>query len=107
MLQFYMVLVLQLATDVSKDTPPELAIVPIEIYLSSSLVSLVLTPLSSKLGRKVVYFIGTFFFVGSCAGMMLISNEKYKYLIFVIGPFLGIAQSMTFNIGLNYIVSIP
>ena len=106
MLQFYMVLVLKLAPDVSVVTPTVLAIVPILLYLASSTVSLTLTRLSLLIGRKLVYLIGALVFAGCCVAMMLI-DEKLKDLIFVIAPFLGIAQSMTFNMGMNYIVRCP
>lgn len=105
MLQFYMVIVLRLATDVSVHTPAVLALIPILLYTASSFSSLIISPLSVRIGRKMVYGIGTLLFVITCVFMMVI-NESTNWVIFILAPILGVAQSMTFNIGLNYIVTL-
>jgi MFS family permease len=99
-----MVIVLELANDVSVHTPVVLAIVPILLYTASCFSSLSISSLSVRIGRKTVYGIGTLFFMICCVFMMGI-NKQTNWLIFILAPLLGVAQSMTFNIGLNYIVS--
>lgn len=68
-----------------------LAYIPLTMYLSSFLMSLIIERLNTKLGRKITYSIGALLGICSCIWIRLGGdNENYiKYQIYFVAILLG------------------
>jgi len=69
-LPFYLLLILKLSSEEEINTVPfEVALVPLIIYFSSSMLSMQLGKLYSFMGRRKTFLVGTFLSVLSLSGL--------------------------------------
>lgn len=67
-----------------------LAYIPLTMYLSSFLTSLIIERLNTKWGRKVAYSIGALLGVCACTWIQFGNGELYiKYQIYAVAALLG------------------
>lgn len=79
-----------------------MALVPLIIYFSSSLVSAKITILYSRIGRKRTLLLGTMLSILSLGSMFFLDKENNS-LIYGIAIVIGISQSMILATGINLI----
>lgn len=100
MFNFYLVYVIVITkADLNKETPKELAIVPLVLYAFSVLGSLFLNKLYLKIGRKKTYLLGAICIVGTSIVMIFLTEET-NYLIYPVAIFNGFGQSLALNTGI-------
>ncbi|XP_024878415.1 major facilitator superfamily domain-containing protein 12-like [Temnothorax curvispinosus] len=72
-----------------------LAYIPLTMYLSSFLTSLIIERLNTKWGRKVAYSIGALFAICACIWIQFGKGDMYiKYQIYVVATLLGSAGAI-------------
>jgi len=73
-----------------------LAYIPLTMYLSSFLTSLIIERLNTKWGRKVAYSIGVLFAICACIWIQFGNGDIYiKYEIYVVAVLLGNSHTHT------------
>lgn len=71
-----------------------LAVIPLTMYLSSFITSLIIERLNTKLGRKISFLIGTVLGLSACTWILFGSGETYvKYQIYPVTLLLGKQQN--------------
>lgn len=72
-----------------------LAYIPLTIYISSFLMSLIIERLNTKWGRKTAYSIGAFFAICACVWIKFGNDDTYiKYEIYAVAVLLGFAGAI-------------
>jgi len=82
--------------------PIEFAIIPLIIYISSSITSSSLKPFYQKYGRKKVFVLGSVLSV-TAAVVLMILNEHTKNVIYGLAIIIGASQSICLNTGISMI----
>jgi len=80
----------------------ECAIIPMIVYLSSSIVSSGLKTLYEKIGRKKTFTIGAISALIGTGVMMILDQSTQKY-IYPLAVLIGIGQSISLNTGISLI----
>jgi len=103
-LPFYLIYVLKLSPSTLEDEtiPFSVALVPLVIYFSSTLISVKITWLYTKIGRRSTLFTGTTLSILSLGSLLFLNNEN-SHLIYFSSIFIGISQSMILSTGINLI----
>lgn len=107
MLIFYLQNVLGIAkgqNTFEHGVPIEFAIIPLIIYISSSITSSSLKSFYQKYGRKKAYIGGTILSVIATVVMMIL-NVDTKNIFYGVAVIIGVSQSVCLNTGISMIVS--
>lgn len=101
---FYLIYVLGLSnsSELQNTIPFSVALVPLIIYFSSSLISAKIATFYSQMGRRKTLLLGTVLSIVSLGSMFFI-NEENNTLIYGLAIFIGISQSMILATGINLI----
>lgn len=103
-LPFYLINVLKISnTDGDDQTVPfSVALVPLIIYFSSSLISPKLTALYSTIGRGKTLLLGTILEISSLIALYFLTQSTKDY-IYPLAIVIGLSQSMILSTGINLI----
>jgi Na+/melibiose symporter-like transporter len=85
-----------------KQVPFTVALVPLVVYLSSTVSSWYLDKFYEMFGRKKALFIGTIICCISL-GSMLLLTESTNWVIYILAIFIGCSQTMVLSTGINFI----
>lgn len=100
-LPFYLVYTLQLGKSAST-VPSSVALVPLFIYSSSTLLSTQLAPLYYHLGRKNTLLLGTLLSLLSLALLFLLTPSN-NYMVYPLALLIGCSQSLLLATSINLI----
>ena len=79
-----------------------MALVPLVVYLSSTVSSWYLDKFYEMFGRKKALFIGTIICCISL-GSMLLLTESTNWVIYILAIFIGCSQTLVLSTGINFI----
>jgi len=85
--------------------PIEFAIIPLIIYISSTITSSSLKSFYQKYGRKRAYIVGTILSVTATVVMMIL-NVHTKNVFYGVSIIIGVSQSVCLNTGISMIVTL-
>lgn len=104
LINFYLVYVLDYATEeeLASKTPLEVAAIPLILYVSSVAFSSVIEKLFLKIGRKKTFSLGGFFMIGSSIGLFFLTPEN-REIIYLLAFLIGGAQALVLNTGISLI----
>ncbi|EGR32150.1 major facilitator superfamily protein, putative [Ichthyophthirius multifiliis] len=104
MLNFFMVYVLQIASEqeLADKTPIEIALIPLLLYISSVVVSSLLDLIYQAIGKKKAFTFGTFLMLISSLSLSFIQKNT-SYLMYPIAIFIGSTQALILNTGITLI----
>ncbi|CAD8120093.1 unnamed protein product [Paramecium sonneborni] len=104
MISFYIASVLKFTDPDSEDVkvPIQVALIPLSLYIMSVLTSASLSKFYQLLGKKITLTIGTVLCLIS-SSILIFLNEDNSYIMYVVSPFIGIAQAITLNTGITLI----
>eukprot|EP00331_Platyophrya_macrostoma_P012590 CAMPEP_0176430812 /NCGR_PEP_ID=MMETSP0127-20121128/14459_1 /TAXON_ID=938130 /ORGANISM="Platyophrya macrostoma, Strain WH" /LENGTH=564 /DNA_ID=CAMNT_0017812739 /DNA_START=18 /DNA_END=1712 /DNA_ORIENTATION=- len=104
LLLFYLNTVLMFGSDKQDDNdiPVTFAIIPMLIYLSSSILTIKLKTIYQKIGRKKTYAVGALLVFGLSVAMIFL-QPGVNFLMFGFAVLIGFAQSLILNTAVAYI----
>ncbi|CAD8115390.1 unnamed protein product [Paramecium sonneborni] len=104
MISFYIASVLKFTdpNDEEVKVPIQVALIPLSLYIMSVLTSASLSKFYQLLGKKVTLTIGTILCLLS-SSVLIFLNEDNSYFMYIVSPFIGIAQAITLNTGITLI----
>jgi len=82
--------------------PFQFAVIPMILYLSSTISSASLKKVYIKFGRKNSFSVGAIFVIGSAVVMMTL-NQSISYFMYPLAMVIGIGQSIVLNTGITLI----
>lgn len=95
MLSYYLIYGLKF---VSHDggTNPELAIIPLVLYLFTFIASFLSSKFYLKIGKRGTYTIALVLIVPACSGLLFL-KEEYNHLMYFLVMLLGFGESLALN----------
>ncbi|KRX01868.1 Major facilitator superfamily domain, general substrate transporter [Pseudocohnilembus persalinus] len=102
LLQFYLPTVLQFGDEGSNALSTQATVVPLVMFIFSSVTSSFVEILFQKIGRKRTYLIGFLFGCASTVGLLLLSVET-KQWVYLVAAIIGVAQALCLNTGITLI----
>lgn len=110
LMNFYMIYVLRISSTSSSSTddgsasqtPMEIALIPLLMFLSSVVMSSILDKCYSNLGKRRTFSIGGILMTISCASLSLISPET-AYFMYPIAALIGCSQVLLLNTAITLI----
>jgi len=100
---FYLEVILKIKNeDEEGGLPKEFAIIPMIVYLSSTIVSSGLKTVYEKIGRKKAFTLGAFAALIGTTIMMFLDESSRKF-IYPLAIVIGIGQSISLNTGISLI----
>lgn len=103
LIAFYIVNVLKFAESmdaIDSNMPIQISLIPLILYITSTLVSISLDKVYAKLGRKLTFYAGTVLSVLAAVGFLFLT-ENSRDGIYAIVFLCGVSQTATMNTAIN------
>jgi Na+/melibiose symporter-like transporter len=96
--------VLEFTTEerLAENTPAQVALIPLLLYLTSTGISSIIEHIFQKIGRKNTFSIGCICMIVSATGLALI-DPNTKWVIYIIAILIGATQALVLNTGITLI----